>query len=395
MPDILDADGLQIKSLTEVRDELETDLQNIFGSDINTDQNSPDGQQINIYAQGGIDLREVVQKVYNGFNPNLAEGKVLDQRVAINDIQRNLGTYSTTPVTLTYDKVAALIGLDAESSTLIPDIEGLFTVKDDEGTLFYLITSVTTAGAGSSVHEFRAAELGQVEILPNTITTQQVIVSGITAVNNPSQPTTIGIDEETDIALKVRNVKAAALRSYGYLDSIIAGLNNITGVVNAYCYENVYSSTDADGIPSHSIWAIVEGGADADIGEVLYKKRGGGCGMKGAVEVVVPRNTDPASNASMFFDRVVLDDLYIKMTITGFYNDTTVKDGIVADIIWDVGQPATSDVISCYVKGLYPDAIITEVRVSTDGVVWAEIVAAPDKKTRYNNDAPNISINGV
>ena len=58
-------------------------------------------------------------------------------------------------------------------------------------------------------------------------------------------------------------------------------------------YENYTDTTDGDGIPPHSIWAIVAGGTDADIGAVLYAKKTAGAGFLGDVSVNVPTNKWP------------------------------------------------------------------------------------------------------
>jgi uncharacterized phage protein gp47/JayE len=74
MPDTFDRTGLTVKTLTEIRDEKEVDYKSIYGNDINVDPNSPDGQIINIEAQGAIDLREVLSQINAGFDPDEAEG---------------------------------------------------------------------------------------------------------------------------------------------------------------------------------------------------------------------------------------------------------------------------------------------------------------------------------
>ena len=178
MSDILDSNGLQTKTLSELRDELIANYKIIYGNDINTDQNSPDGQIITIEAQVGEDLREILQQVNAGFDPDQALGRVLDQRVAINGITRNEGTYTFQNIEITTDRALNLIGLDGQANELNPTVSGLYTVKDAAGTLFYLLSSQVIAGAGTYSYNFRAAEIGQVEVTPNTITTAETGIAG-------------------------------------------------------------------------------------------------------------------------------------------------------------------------------------------------------------------------
>jgi len=186
MPDIFDKNGLQTKTLTELRDELIAKYKTIYGDDINVDQNSPDGQIINIEAQIGEDLREILQQVNAGFDPDQASGRTLDQRIAINGITRNEGTYTFQDIEVTTDRALNLVGLDAQANELNPIVSGLYTVKDDAGTLFYLLFSQVIAGATTTAFNFRAADIGQVEVTPNTITTAETVIAGVTNINNPS-----------------------------------------------------------------------------------------------------------------------------------------------------------------------------------------------------------------
>jgi uncharacterized phage protein gp47/JayE len=52
-------------------------------------------------------------------------------------------------------------------------------------------------------------------------------------------------------------------------------------------YENDTNSTDADGLPAHSITAVVEGGADADVAQAIYGKKGPGCYTNGTTSVIL------------------------------------------------------------------------------------------------------------
>src|SRR3990172_6160373 len=101
MPNILDANGLQVKTLTEVTDALEEAYRSIYGADINLGSNSPDGQVIGILAQAIVDNLELLVQVYNSFAVESAFGVVLDQRVALNGVARRQGTYTQAMVSVT------------------------------------------------------------------------------------------------------------------------------------------------------------------------------------------------------------------------------------------------------------------------------------------------------
>jgi uncharacterized phage protein gp47/JayE len=122
MSDSFGVTGLTTKTLNELIAELENDFQNIYGSDINTDPNSPDGQLLNILAQQGVDLRELLTLINANFDPDQAEGTVLDQRVGINGIERLAGSYTKVEIEVTATAAGTLVGLDAQSDELNPTV---------------------------------------------------------------------------------------------------------------------------------------------------------------------------------------------------------------------------------------------------------------------------------
>ena len=394
MPDSLDANGLQTKSLTEIREEIVEDLQDVYGDDINVDQNSQDGQTLNIYAHGAVDLREVVQQVNAGFDPDQAAGRILDQRVVFNGIIRNGGTFSLTPIEVTVDQALNLVGLDTQSAELNPTVANLYTVKDDAGTEWYLLDSFSFVGAGTQELTFRAADIGAVEVQTNTITTPVSIIAGVTGINNPSGALSIGDNEETDADLKNRRQASVALPSTGYLDGIEAALANLDGVSVARVYENDTNVTDADGTPAHYIWAIVEGGSDTDIGDILYKKKSSGSGMRGAETVEIARPANRTYTAS--FDRPGSEDLYIRFSIQliggGFIDEDNLKERIVEGLLWEIGGDAGSDDVIDFLKNINSQYRITGMELSDDDITYLEVVSVSSPQNRFVNDAARITI---
>ena len=394
MPDVLDNTGLTTKDLNELNEDLEAKLKVVYGDDINVDQNSQDGQQINIYDQEAVDTREILQQVNAGFDPDQAFGRVLDQRIALNGMKRNGGTFTLTPVNITTDQALNLIGLDDQSPDLNPTVANLYTIKDDAGTEFYLLTSFSFVGAATESLTFRAAEIGDIEVQVNTITTAVTILAGITGINNPSGVLNEGEEEESDAKVKTRRRSSVALPALGYLDSIEAQLADLSGVSVARVYENDTNVTDGDGTPAHHIWAIVEGGDEDDIGAILYKKKSSGSGMRGAVTVDIPRPNGTTYPAS--FDRPGSQDLWIRFSLAlvggGVIDEDDIKRQIVENVIWEVGDEASSDVVTSFVKSLNSKYQITGMLLSDDDASYIEVVAPSSPQNRFVNDISRIDI---
>jgi len=387
--------GLTIESLNTILQNLEDGLKLIYGNDINVNSNSPDGQLINLIAQTKIDLLELIQQIYNSFDPDKAIGRVLDERVAINNIQRKAGTYTFQEVEITTDRALNLDGLDDEAND--PDGVG-YTVADDEGNEFVLLDSQIIASAGTYAFTFRAKNLGKVETLPNTITNPVDIILGITNINNPSVATSIGEDEETDVELRLRREKSIALASLGYLDGLLGALLNISDVSDAVVFENITDTTDSDGIPAHSIWAIIEGGANTDIAEVLYTKKSYGSGMKGTVLVEIT-----GENGLVFparFDRPSPKDLYIrfdlKPTTGSSFDLDAIKDYIVDNLKYTIGQSSETSEITCVARdGINFEGgggVPINVEISDNGSTWVDFLNVSTKDEKWVVDKTKITI---
>ncbi|TDE17724.1 baseplate J/gp47 family protein [Dyadobacter psychrotolerans] len=381
--------------MDEVLSDLETGFRDIYGEDINLDQNSPDGQMMNIFAQAATDLREALLGIYNSFNPNNAIGTVLDQRVPINNIARKGGTFTIQPIDITVDRTVDLSGLDADFT----EINGTgFTVQDDAGNKFILVDS-TTLTVGTTSLNFRAQQIGLVETTVGTITTQSTIVLGVTAVNNSSGALQVGQNEETDLELRIRREQSVALSASGYLNGLYGTILNIDGVTDAKVYENYSDVTDSNGIPAHGIWVIAEGGANADIAEAIYNKKSYGANMKGTV--AIPVTTASGDTFTARFDRPVAENLYIRFdvqrTVAGTSVDSAgIKQYIVDNLEYNIGQYAeTSRITAVALSAILAtggSAVPVNVEISKNGSSWFDYLTPTTLSSQFVLDVTRIAV---
>ncbi len=458
MPNSLDQTGLTVKTVTELVADLTASLQAIYGTDINVDPNSPDGQLINIFAQTVEDLLELLVQVYNGFSVPGAIGTILDQRVALNGLARRQGTYTTTQVLVTVSQAITLYGLD---QTVNPP----FTVKDNAGNQFSLAVTKTFAGAAAESLQFRAVDIGLVEVVANTITNQVTTVLGVTSVNNPNTaitttgdissgfptvlnipstagmvpglsitgtgipvgttiisvdsatqvtmsanatattptltinvfivPTSSGVNEETDAQLKVRQVQSFALASTGPADAVTAALLAVPDITDAFLVEN-FTDNEVETVPAHTIWTIVTGGTDAEIAQAIYAKKGIGCGMKGSNSFSITRPNGTAFVAQ--WDASISQPLYIQFTINprtpGQSFDTVLAaTRLAAALVYKLGQsPTVGDIVNAMLT-IEPNAYLTEIGVSDDGLSYTDVVAPETAQHYFTVSSANIDIN--
>ena len=376
MPNSFDQNGLQTLTQNEIVDNLTQSFKEIYGEDINVDSNSPDGQVINIFAQNLEDFYELISQVNASFDPDQAVGTVLDQRCAINGIQRKGGTYTYVTIDVIADRSVTLEGIDQVAP------EQAYTISDNEGNLFVL-SATSPINSGTSQLVFRALNVGNVEVLPNTITTPVTVILGVKSVNNPSGAITQGTNEETDAELRERRKRSVAIANQGYTDGLAAALENLPDVTKVNVYQNRSNTTDADGIPGHSIWVVVQGGTDAEIGQVMDNKVAGGVGMKGTQSVNVEQAD--GSVATYYFDRPTPQTLYVILDITPLDGQIIVPDDIKASLAtgltFQPNETVDSSAIICYIKSIQDNVALT-CQVSTDGTTW-ETVVTPTTKDKY------------
>lgn len=281
MPNSIDSNGLQIATLSEILSTLTAGttgypgFQTIFPG-ANLQPNSPDSNLLNLFAQVIVDVEEFLQQVYDSFDPDLAIGPTLDMRCAINGVTRRAGTYTLQNVAVTATGAVTINGLDTAPSNP-------FTVADNQGNQYQLIAAYTFSGAGTQSLAFQAVNIGAVQSSLNTITNILTVTAGITTVNNPADPTTVGTAEETDAQLKMRRTNSVANGSYSYLDGLASAILSVDGVSDVKILENDTGSTDLNGVPAHSIWIIValttRAGIGDEIAAQIYARKAPGCGQ--------------------------------------------------------------------------------------------------------------------
>jgi uncharacterized phage protein gp47/JayE len=100
---------------------------------------------------------------------------------------------------------------------------------------------------------------------------------GWQSVTNPADAAE-GAPVEKDPVLRQRQTVSTALPSLTVLDGIIGAVANVPGVTRYVAYENDTSAADANGIPSHSISLVVEGGDATAIANAIAAKKTPGSG---------------------------------------------------------------------------------------------------------------------
>lgn len=306
----IDAAGLHIPSYTDIRDDLVETFKSIYGQDIYLDNDSQDYQMISAFALKTYDTMQLLQIVYNNHSPKTAVGTGLDSLVKLNGIRRKEASYSTCVLTIT-----GTVGTEIAAGI----------VQDESGLLWDLPTGIILSREEEEVTA-QCETLGAIEAPPGTITKIQNPQRGWVSVTNkvaavPGDPV------ETDEDLRARQTISVSIPSRNLLNGTIAGISSVDGVTRYKVYDNDTNVTDANGVPGHSIAAVVEGGLDKDIAEQIYLRKGPGGGTYGTTEYEFT-NLDGGKTMIHFFrpDYVTVD---VTVAITkGLRYTSTVADQI-------------------------------------------------------------------
>ena len=265
----VDDAGLHVPTYNDIRDNLLAKFQEIYGNDLYLGNDSQDYQMISAFALKTYDTIQLLQIVYNNHSPKTAVGTGLSSLVKLNGIRRKAASYSTCVLTLT-----------GKPGTVI----AAGVAEDDQRRKWELPQDIKFESESLEVTA-RCRDIGAIEAPVGTITKISNPQYGWLAVTN-KVPAVKGRAVETDEELRRRQELSTAVPSRNMVDSTLAGIASVAGVTQYKVYENDTNHTDDNGVPSHSIAAVVEGGLDAQVAEQIYLRKGPGCGTHGTTTAI-------------------------------------------------------------------------------------------------------------
>ena len=385
----IDANGLATQDLNEIIEDLTNKFKSIYGDDVNLDQNSPDGQWINILAQEKKDTLDLITTIYNNFDVDSVVGLPQQVLYKLNGLKLKTYTYSYCYVDVTVSSGVTLQGLDENLE--VEDATG-FTVSDSNGNN-WILTETTSLQAGTHTLNFRSQNVGNYTALANTINIMSSIVAGVVSVNNEANNYITGNVGESSAEFRERRHLAMAVGSRGFDESIASQLYDLPNVTQAKVYDNRTNATK-DGIPPHTVWVIVEGGTSEEIGKVIYANIPPGIPMKG--EEVAEVEKINGDIVTVNYDLPNAVDLYVKLSIgqvgTAIIDELYIKEEL-AKTKFLIGESAQSAILTGMVKDLVQEnGNPYNVEVSTDGVSYSKIVTPSGLADYFVIDKDNINV---
>lgn len=241
----------------------------LTGKVLNTELTTPQGQlqQSQSYMVSAF-FAALAQLVAN-VDPITSSGTYQDALGRIYFLTRQLATFATVSATVV-----------GTPSQLLP--QGA-QAKSSDGTIWATTTDVTFGPLSSASVTFQATTAGSVPaagVNDLTIYQQQ---PGWESVSN-STNSTPGKDVESRQSFEQRRSESVEIGGSGQPANVRAAIGNVTGVTDAYVYNNggdtaITAGTTNYPIPAHSIAIIVSGGDDTAVATAINSKLDCGCGL--------------------------------------------------------------------------------------------------------------------
>ncbi|WP_210500874.1 baseplate J/gp47 family protein [Pantoea ananatis] len=361
-------------------------FQQIYGSDAYLDPDSKDGQMVALVALAIHDANNTAIAVYNSFSPSTGMSDALSRNVKINGITRHAPTNSTVDLTLT-----GTPGLTITNGS----------VKDANGIIWNLPASVTIGTGSSVIATSTCAVAGAVAAVAGSVNKINTLTRGWLSVTNASAAT-VGSAGEKDSDLRIRQRQSVSLPSKTPFDALDGAIANVAGVTRHKLYENDTGSQDANGLPAHSVAAIVDGGDVNAIAKVIQGKKGQGVSTFGSTAVSVQDSWGNPHTIS--FSRPSQVPVYIAIVLKVFTGYTTqvgndIRTAVAAYVnSLDIGDdlllsrvysPANLGVVSGG-ESRYYDITSLQIGRSAAAVASANIVTAYNEAVTCSVD--NISV---
>lgn len=314
----IDASGLHIPTYQDIMDYLEEQVRLIFGNDIYLGDDAQDYQLLSVFAAKLFDVMQLAELNYNNRSPATASGAALDTLVAINGLQRQPATASTATVTLTGTSGAVISGGAVQQVST--------------GYLWSLPASVTIGSDGTAEALATCQQLGPTIAVPGDLSIIATPTAGWVSVTNAAAAD-LGRAVETDAELRARQAQSVANPSQTIIESLQGGIASLPGVSLVKVYQNDTNETDENGLPPHSVEAVVEGGEDYDIAYQINLRKDDGVSTNGTEsETVVDAM---GQSHTINFSRPTQTPIYVSMTIkplVGYKGSDSIKAAVAAYI---------------------------------------------------------------
>jgi len=429
----LNAEGLSIKSLEVIREDLNTALRDAFGQSIDLGDKSIFGQIIGILSEALLLLWELAEAVNSSQDPDKATGAALDALCILTGTFRPQATFSTATETLTGTpgtivpsgsqvstestgsrfQTLASATITAVSAWVNSTAYTVGVRVTNSGNVYQCITAGTSAGSGgptgtsldiidNTVHwtfvgvgtaaidtTVQATETGEIEALARDLNQIETPVGGWSSAVNLLDADK-GRDVATDQELRILREQELGGLGSTPVDAIRAKLLRLTDVTAVTVFENDTDVTDGDGMPPHSVEALVRGPSaptaefDQTIFDTLLANKAAGIQTHGGVTGTALDSQ--GTSHTIKFSRPDEIEIYVSIGVVKdaleypSNGDTLIKEAIVDwGDLQETGKDSVPSQVSANAHEVAGVLEISYVGISTTSIatptVWTALTA--------------------
>lgn len=326
--------GIIVPDLNQIEQELIDGYKAIYGEDIAITPDTQDGQRIGLESQMVKDAYDTLAYAVQMHDPQYAVGKWADLIGSLSGIKRGAGTYTILP------------GVKVKTDRNLTLRSG-YTVEKDGSK--WILENDAMLLTGDNYLNFRSEFYGEVPLVIGSFLEPTQVIAGVKFIESTQTPIMGKLGEST-ASMMARRLRRIARNNTHDREGIEASLLDVDGMIDALVLENNTNETDSNGVPAHSINAIVLGGSDSGVADTILRKiKGGGCGTFGTETVTIPyRGADRIIN----FDRATPKNIDVVVTVVRARNFTDVDEGAIkeaiADLTFMIGQNVIAGMLYCF-----------------------------------------------
>ena len=360
--------GLVIKSRLVIRADINAALQLVFGNSINLSDRSILGQLVGIISDRLGVLWELAERVNSSQDPDKATKSLLDAISLITGTFRPDALASVALLTFTGADTTVIPALSefrtastfknfatVDSATLVlVDVWAALTLYElgdrvsNSSNVYQCIQAGTSAASvgptgftpdvtldGSVLWTFVGQGLAAADAIAESVDLGPIVgstkditdivnsIPGLQSVINLSDAI-LGRLEAKDPELRTLRFNELSAAGSSPFDALRGQLLKLSGVTSVTLFPNNTDTTDGDGVPPHSVEALVLGGTDQTIFDALLKGVAAGIGTHGNTPgfSLDSQGTLQAEN----FSRAIPVPVYIRLSVS-FDSTSYPSDG--------------------------------------------------------------------
>lgn len=346
-----DNNGIIVADTSDIKTEVQTEMQAALGDDISLEDGTPQGRLIDMETEARSQVAINNAYIANMWNFSTSTGLALDAWGSNFGLTRNPATASR--VTATVTGVAGTV------------ISQGSTASTQEGNIFYAENNITIGIGGSATGVFVSKEKGEISCPANSLTKIIDGTLGWETITN-ANAAVIGTKRQSDESFKQEFYNSGLFLGFSLWQDYENALNQVDGVISSYIYDNGEDSAvtidTGLSVPKHSLYACIDGGSDTDVAMALLNRKSVGCDWGGTTTSVTVTEPVYGNSVTVKFDRPTEIEIYSAISI-----DTS--NSSLSDPAATVKQAVSDYVNKLKVGGdVYPFQIAQAINSAAQGV---------------------------